>query len=398
MRKITADYIFPIISEPLENAVIILDDAGKILAIDKRENHDITEMEVYFGAIVPGFVNSHCHLELSHMKGIAPTGTGLIPFITTVVQQRNFRQSKIDVAIKRADKEMWQNGTVAVGDISNKTDTAKVKSESPIRYYTFVEMFDFLNDEMAQKTFEGYVDVFEKQSDDGGNKKSAVPHASYTVSKKLFRLINGLNESRSTGHESPRTVSIHNQEMAHEDNLFLKKTGGLVDFYAGFGLPLDHFSATGKTAIHYAMENMDASQRTLFVHNTMTTAEDIRAAHEWSGHVYWATCPNANLYIENRLPDYSQFIDNQAKMTIGTDSLTSNWQLSILEEMRTILRFKSYLDFPTVLRWATLNGAEALGFEKDLGSLEVGKAPGLNLLNLGRNFSLKKSTRVKRLV
>ena len=90
-------------------------------------------------------------------------------------------------------------------------------------------------------------------------------------------------------------------------------------------------------------------------------------------------------------------MDADAKMTIGTDSLTSNWQLSILDEMKTIAKYQSYIPFETIIRWATLNGAEALGFEKDLGSLEVGKTPGLNLLNLGDDFLLSSKTEVKRL-
>jgi cytosine/adenosine deaminase-related metal-dependent hydrolase len=104
------------------------------------------------------------------------------------------------------------------------------------------------------------------------------------------------------------------------------------------------------------------------------------------------------LYIENRLPNYQHFLDTNAKVTIGTDSLTSNWQLSILEEMKTIARFQSYVPFTTLLRWATLNGAEALGFDDVLGSIEVGKRPGLLLLNLGEDEQLVQETRVQRIV
>lgn len=76
--------------------------------------------------------------------------------------------------------------------------------------------------------------------------------------------------------------------------------------------------------------------------------------------------------------------DTNAKVTLGTDSLTSNWQLSILEEMKAIARFQSFVPFETLLRWATLNGAEALGFDDTLGSLEVGETPGLVLLQVPR--------------
>ena len=74
-RKISANKIYPVSSSPLENAVIIIDENGKIITIDALENHDKTEIEFFNGVIVPGFINTHCHLELSHLHGVAPTGT-----------------------------------------------------------------------------------------------------------------------------------------------------------------------------------------------------------------------------------------------------------------------------------------------------------------------------------
>ncbi len=391
MRKLSADYILPVDAAPLREGVIVIDDQGKILDITSAGQYDRSEVEVYEGVIVPGFINTHCHLELSHMKGKVATGTGLLPFLQSVVNFRDFPEETIMAAIDRADQEMYDGGIVAVGDISNKLHTAQRKTESSIRYYTFVEMFDFLQEAWAEKTFREYEPVWKGQSDSNGNRKSLVPHAPYTVSRNLFAKVRELNVPGNT-------VSIHNQETAHEDELFLTKTGGFLDFYSSFNIPLDDFHPSKRTAIHYAMENMDPDCRTLFVHNTMTGPEDIQAAHAWSKNVYWATCANANLYIENRMPYYQHFIDNDAKMTIGTDSLTSNWQLSVLEEMKTIARYQSYVTFEQLLQWATLNGAEALGYEEDLGSITVGKTPGLNLLNLDEDLQLKKETRVQRLV
>lgn len=405
MRKISADFVFTITTDPIPNGVVVIDDAGKIHSIDQRENHDPATMEVHQGVITPGFVNAHCHLELSHMKGVAPTGTGLLPFLKTVVNHRNVPQNQIDEAIERADREMWEAGIQAVGDICNKADTAAVKGRSPIRYYSFVEMFDFLSDERAQQTFNGYYEVFAQQSDEKGNRKSCVPHAPYTVSKTLFNLINAANSKLET-QPSKLTISIHNQETIHEDQFFKDKTGDFTSFYQSFGIHLDSFEASGKPSIYYALEQMNPLQRTLFVHNTETQPDEIRFAQTWAAQSpitshqtpFWATCPNANLYIENRLPNYRYFIENDAVICIGTDSLTSNWQLSILEEMKTIARFQSYVPFNLLLRWATLNGAMALGFEEDLGSIEVGKSPGILLLSLGNDLQLNQNTTVKRLV
>jgi cytosine/adenosine deaminase-related metal-dependent hydrolase len=326
------------------------------------------------------------------MKGVAPTGTGLLPFLKTVVNFRDVSEDQISKAIEDGDQEMQKEGIVAVGDISNKIDTAATKSKSPIRYYTFVEMFDFLQDDWADKTFDDYFEVFKGQSEGNGNRKSCVPHAPYTVSKKLF---SKLKKETTEG----MTISIHNQETPHEDAFFLNKTGDFLKFYETFQISIDAFVPSGKTAIHYALENMNPASRTLFVHNTMTGSEDIQKAHDWGGkNVFWATCANANLYIENRMPNYQPFIDNDAQMTIGTDSLTSNWQLSIIDEMRTISKYQSYISFETLLKWATLNGAKALGFEDELGSIEVGKKPGLNLLNMTESLTITNETKVKKLV
>lgn len=391
MRKLSATTIYPVTSAPITNGVVVL-EGDKIMSIDKVEDHDAASIEFHDGVLTPGFINTHCHLELSHMKSKVDTGTGLIPFISSVVKFRDIDQGVIDRAIIDANKEMIDNGIVAVGDISNKADTADTKSKSPIRYYTFLEMFDFLQSSMTANVIDQYGLAYDQQSDEGYNKKNYVPHAPYTVTPELFEYIR---------QHSPEdcTISIHNQETLDENLLFEKKEGKFLDFYDGFEMPLTDFQATGKSAIHYAIQNMDPSKRSLFVHNTMTITEDILAAHQWSNKVFWATCPNANLYIENRLPDYKIFLDQEAKMTIGTDSLTSNWQLSILDEMRTIHRYQSFVSFETLLQWATINGAEALGYEMDLGSIEVGKTPGLNLLCSEGNGEFDLSTaKVEKLV
>jgi aminodeoxyfutalosine deaminase len=392
MRKITADLIYTVSGAPLSNAVIITDYEGKIEAIEKRQDHDDADLEIYKGVIVPGFVNTHCHLELSHMKGMVATGTTLIPFITGVVTKRNATAEVIEAAIQKAEREMIEGGIVAVGDISNVTDTFAQKSKGNLRYYTFLEMFDFLQEQNADGEFEKYKAVYDQLNTIVGSQKSIVPHAPYSVSKNLFKKINDTNAAQGI------TVSIHNQETQPEQDLFLKGEGAFYDFYGKFGIALDAFTPNRKTAIHYALENMNPLNRTLFVHNTLTSKADIKTAHEWSPNVFWATCPNANLYIENRLPNYQFFIDTDARLTIGTDSLTSNWQLSILEEMKTIQRFQSYIPFETILKWATLNGAQALGFDDTLGSIEVGKKCGLNLLTLEDDKILRGSTQVRKLI
>ncbi len=392
MIKYTADWIYPVSSEPIKKGVIVADDNGKILAIDEYSAHDPASVQHHTGIIAPGFINTHCHLELSHMKSLVPTGSTLIPFITDVVTKRGSATEKIKKSIATAEAEMIKNGIVAVGDISNTTDTFEQKAKNNLRYYTFMEVFDFLQEDKAQETFMKITEeVNNFLEPTHGGKKSFVPHAPYSVSETLFQLIDFGNAFHG------KTISIHNQETKAEQDLFLTGNGAFYDFYARFGISLKNFKATGQTPIHYAMTHLNPEKKTLFVHNTLTSRADITAAQHWSKNIFWATCPNANLYIENRLPNYKFFIQENARMTIGTDSLTSNWQLSVLEEMKTIQRFQSYIAFDTLLKWATLNGAKALGFADELGSIEVGKSPGLNLINLKSDKILRSTTQVKKI-
>lgn len=376
VRKIKADLVFPVTSPPVPQGVVSVDRSGRIIAIDQATSHDPKTLESYRGVLIPGFINTHCHLELSHMKGVAPTGTGLLSFIRTVVSQRAADSVQILDAIHAAEQEMIQAGIVAVGDIANRIDTIPQKEKENLRYYTFAECFDFLRDDLAEQALQDYGPAYDQLDVRKGGEKSLVPHAPYSVSPSLFRLL------KEHMHGKVRTISIHNQETADENLLFLDGSGQFPSFYADIGYTIHPDTPLGKSAIHYAMQHMDPAHRTLFVHNTQTARSDIRAAHAWSDQVYWATCPNANLYIENRLPDYKAFMEEDARMTIGTDSLTSNWQLSILEEMKTIQRLNSWIPFSTLLAWATINGADALGFSDRLGSLERGKTPGLVLLDL----------------
>ena len=412
MTAHTADYVYPITSPPIKNGVVVLDNDGRVTAVHDpasltylasttksglADASPATAPIKHDGILIPGFINTHCHLELSHLIGKSQTGKTLLPFLVDVVTMRETDQAEIDAAIAHWDAYMWAQGIQAVGDISNKLDTAPVKDRSPIRYYTFVEMFDFLQAERAGASYEQYKAVYDGQSTANGNRKSAVPHAPYTVSDPLYGLINTTN----TGNE---TVSIHSEETPAEMELFRTGGGPFHAFFAGFGASIDGFKATGRGSIHHALARMDPTKRTLFVHNTLTDAEGIRAAQAWGQNgVYFATCPNANLYIENRLPRYDVFLAENARVTVGTDSLTSNWQLSVLEELRTISRYQSYVPFDELLRWATINGAEALQFDGELGSLAVGKRPGLLVLsglegNEPDDFYIGARARVQRVV
>ena len=372
MRKISADYIFPVSSPPIKNGVVTIDDSGIITSLPTPlPGERGVEMEVYNGVIVPGFVNTHCHIELSHLKGQMNERKGLPGFISDIIAIRNnFSVDEIKSAVSGAEEEMIRNGIVAVGDISNTDHSFGQKKKRNLLYHTFIEVFD-LDPAKAEQVFSEGVDLRNTLS---GFHSSIVPHAPYTVSKQLIELINGQGEE---------ILSIHNQETPSEDELFISGTGQMAELMKKFGVDTAS-KLTGKSSLHSVLNGLTKAKKIVLVHNTYTTDRDISQLtgnlkpETWN--LYFATCPNANLYIENKLPDYNLFMKENLKMCIGTDSYASNWSLSVLDEMKTIATHFPHISFETLLLWATKNGAEALGFEKELGTIEKGKKPGLNLI------------------
>jgi len=135
---------------------------------------------------------------------------------------------------------------------------------------------------------------------------------------------------------------------------------------------------------------------TLLVHNTFSTKADLAYAKTQHQKLYWCLCPNANLYIENNLPDVELMKNEAVKITLGTDSLASNHQLNILAEMYALQRDKN-ISFEESLKWATLNGAEFLGIAKAYGSLSVGKKPGIILIAHMKDAKLTEEMKIERL-
>ena len=389
-RYLSADYIFPINSEPIKDGIIMLHESGEILDVfSPNQFSDLSEpIEYHKGIIVPGFVNTHCHLELSHMLGKIPQRTGLVSFIKSVITQRAADESEALEAMKIADQCMFDNGIVAVGDISNMALSASVKRNSKIFYHTFIELLGF-DPQRAEIVFQK---AMELQTEFFPLKTSIAPHAPYSVSKQLF----GLLKSYSDEHNN--LFSMHNQESEPENEFFLSKKGPFIDFYKILGLNIDFFKAQGQTSLQSVLPLISDNQKLLLVHNTFTNAEDIAKAKESNKELNWCFCPNANQYIEGQLPDIELFINSGFNITLGTDSLASNEKLCILSEMQSIKKYFPHLPTSETMKWATINGAQFLGIDKTFGSIEKGKIPGLNLISGIEGMEIGPFSKVMRLI
>ncbi|MDR1348642.1 MAG: amidohydrolase family protein [Prevotellaceae bacterium] len=371
MRKISADYIFPIHAKPIKNGVITVSGDGKIVALSTRSETD-NDIEFYSGIICPGFVNAHCHLELSHLKNLIPKHTGIIGFIKEISKLRNIADAQEQIqCAKFYDNQMYLQGIVAVGDISNSNLTFEIKKQSKIFYHTFVEAFSCNEAETK--------DILKKNQDivDSGKKLgisvSPTLHASYSMCDGLFSAMK-LRSERSG------ILSYHNQETQDENEYFKKNSGKFSEFYDEFKIP-DKPSPVGKTSIHRLLNSIGKNTKIMLVHNTFTSEDDFDFAESANANITWALCPKSNLYIENHLPPIEMFRRKKARIATGTDSLSSNTGLSIIGELLAVSKKFGNIEFNELLTWATLNGAKALGIEAKYGTFEQGKTPGIVLID-----------------
>lgn len=372
MRKLSADYIYSPEGKFLRKAIIIVDDNGVIKEIKKTHGNlqETPSLEYYNGILIPGFVNTHCHSELSHMKGMITGKKGLPAFLHEVISKR-FEPDNLNDIIERANLEMAANGIVAVGDISNQSDSFGMKRKSNIHYHTFIELFtsDDKNIPDLIKKSEVVKSMLQELP---GN---YVPHASYSVSEKLFEEINKLNDTKDT------IISIHNQETESEDELYLSQSGELYEQLKAIGFNYDNFNFCNKNSIQTYLPKLSNDKNILLIHNTYTKEQDIDFAENYSKKLYWVFCPASNLIIENNLPNIPLFFDKNVKTCIGTDSYASNTELSVLHELKIISKHFSEIKLNNLLDSACINGAKALNIEANYGSLSPGKKPGINLIS-----------------
>ncbi|HEY1020158.1 MAG TPA: amidohydrolase family protein [Sediminibacterium sp.] len=372
--------------------VLITDEKGTIETIldEKEAGENIQQLN---GVLSPGFINCHCHLELSHLRGRIPEKTGLVDFVFKIVNERHFPEAEILDAISVAEDEMLTNGIVAVGDICNNTLSVSQKTKQKLVYYNFIELTGWLPS-VSQMRFEKSLAVYQSFEEIKNEKlkikNGLSPHAPYSVSNELWELI--------TPYFAGNTVTIHNQETAFEDTLFTKKEGDFMRMYRMMNMDTDFFSPTGKSSLQSYFPKMASAAKQILVHNTFTSEEDVLFVNRQSSDLSWCICINANQYIEQALPPIDLFRKHQGRLVVGTDSLASNWSLSILDELKTITRHFPHIPLAELLQWSTRNGAQALQMDDRLGSFDQGKQPGILLLEKINNQKITPQSTIKRLL
>lgn len=385
MRKIKAHYIFDG-TRFHKYGTLVIDASNTIIEIIPQSDIEEANTEFFSGIICPGFVNAHCHLELSHLHTMIPQQCGLPEFISHIVSLRNSIDQREEY-MKQADILMRNNGIVAVGDISNTMESIVVKQNSSIHYHTFIELFDLFDDTHSKYT-QGK-QLFKECK--AILPCSLSPHAPYSCSRTLIERIT----EHSKTFEYP--ITIHNQEHQSENEFLHSKSGELFEFFSSINNALHTILASGKSSIQTYSPWLPEDQHILFVHNTHTNAEDIDfiSTHRSKESFTFVVCPKSNSYIAQEIPPLTLFAKKGISVAIGTDSLASNTTLSMLAEIQYLQEKFPEISLEYLLHCATAQGARALGIQKKYGSFLPGTKPGILLIE-GIDLHNLKCTRQSR--
>ena len=393
IRRIAASFVYTLdADEPIKNGYVEYDAAdGRIVAVGECGPDD----EVLTGAIVPGFVNSHCHIELSHLHGKFRKGTGMAGFIDQINALRDWAGADVKARLTQEwmDK-MWKDGVSAMSDISNDDSSFKVKSSHKLYTRTFLEVFGS-EPEMCEGVMAD-VTALKAAADAEGIDAAPTPHSCYTMSPQL------LSASSAAGLESGY-LSYHSQESQEEEDLLISGSGAMYENRKRSGMSTP--PVTGESSLKYFIDRLAAAkpapydEHILLVHNVCLKQDDIHAAKKVMNNVYWAICPLSNIFIHNALPPVPLMRRNGLAITVGTDSLSSNDDLDMVKELVCIRQNFSEIPMNEILVWACLNGARFLSKEKALGSLTPGKTPGIVFVsNVDENGSFTSESKSERVI
>lgn len=319
------------------------------------------------GVVMPGLINAHCHIELSHMLNQIPANTGLGEFLKQITQFRQPSEEQVIMdAAHEAIASMAQWGVVAVGDICNTALLANNTALLPLHIHHFVEVFG-LHESQSLDRFAQALGVYDALSKHRST--SMVLHAPYSVSPSLIKLVADFNRNNIS--------TIHHQESAEEHELFLHQRGDFLQLFERVKFNLADFPFAGKRSSESVLAWNQTAKSIVLVHNTFSEMADIQAVEVQAVPVFWCLCPKANVYIENTLPNVPLLMQANQKIVLGTDSLASNNNLNLWEEMALLQTQFPQLTLSDLFTWATRNGAEALDRLNDLGTFEQGKKPGV---------------------
>jgi cytosine/adenosine deaminase-related metal-dependent hydrolase len=384
-----ARWLVPVSTPPVENAAVAVEGdrivaAGRRKDVLKSAGDGASERDLGDVVLLPGLVNAHTHVELSWMGATPLALPSYADWIRGLLAKRAQEDEGVaKAAAETAARTMAEFGIVAVGDVGNRTWPASVLARSGLHAVAFHEIYGFKTAEAealvdaAAKT----LDRIESDPDFARARArvsvSLTAHSLYTTSAPLLKALAG----RASASREP--FSIHVAESEEEVTFLRDGSGPLRDLLEERGIWDPGFHPPNLSPVEYLDRHGALTPRTLAVHCVHVDHQDLGKLQ--SRGVTVVTCPRSNAMLRVGRAPIPKILTSGIPVAIGTDSLASAPDLDLFAEMAALRQEHPGLAPAAVLRMATANGAKALGFARDLGTIEAGKLASLVVIPMAED-------------
>ncbi|WYD79349.1 MAG: amidohydrolase family protein [Candidatus Electrothrix gigas] len=369
-----APWLLPISRPPITDGGLAV-QAGKIIKVGRfkeiaRRYSDAEILDHPDTVLMPGLINAHTHLELSHLAHLSqqPPPASFTGWISSMLVERARVDADKKTILETARNVLAQQqeqGVVAIADISNTGFTRELIPEFQGQLLCFKEYLGLRASELA-----AFLNNLMKEAERPD--VCCTAHAPYSTHLDLLQTL------KSRAGRLGQIFSLHVAEPAAENDLIRFGTGEIRDFLEQRGFWDNSFQPTGaatKGSVSYLHQHGLLDSKTLCVHCLHVTDMEIELLAQSKAKV--CLCPGSNRYLGVGIAPVEKYLNKGILPALGTDSLTSNPELSLWREMRLLAEEHPAVKPRDILRMATLGGAEALGLDRQLGSLEADKAAAL---------------------
>ena len=361
-----AKYLLPHSRHVIENGAIIIRGSriagiGAYQTVRRGNNSEVRDLGE--AVIMPGLVNAHTHLELTRHQDVIQRTSRFTDWLSQLIQNHKSDPEWVDCAVKDGIEMSLAGGATTVGDIHGFGKSAQIHKDSLIRTVVFFETTGF-SPERAQIGVDRITERLASSPHPDALFQPAVsPHAPYSTSARLYRHCLELAQSRDL------PLCTHLSETKEEIEFLASGTGIFADLLNTLGISMRDWIPPGCSPVQYLEDIGILAYRPLMAHCNYLADADIETLAESGASV--AFCPRAHHYFYHTSHPITRLIQAGVNVAIGTDSLASNWSLSMLDELRHLSEIHDGLSPQTIIDLVTINGARALSLQR-VGRLEKG--------------------------
>jgi cytosine/adenosine deaminase-related metal-dependent hydrolase len=364
----TAEWVLPMTGEPIHRGSIAI-DGGVVVGVDDRVPVDAVDLGSV--AILPALVNAHTHLELSYLRGQIPPTERFLDWIRTIMATRrqypDASDRRIVDAAGAAIAEARASGTGLLGDISNTLVTTRLLRDAAMPAQVFYELLRFNASDPESMTREARAKANAAAGNGNGNVRvSLAPHAPYSVSPGLFAAIRADLDAHAG-----EVTSVHLGESPEEIEFIKRGTGPWRALLEELGVWTDEWEPPGTSPVEYLEQLGFLDRRVLAVHGVQFDGDDLDRLR--ARNMTIVSCPRSNQHVGVGAPPLEAFYAMDVNVAFGTDSLGSVPDLNLFSELAEARRLAPRVPARALLESATRQGAAALGFEEEFGTIEPGK-------------------------